>query len=102
MAGRIAVRQLGGSRWGKATWNAVCATASSLGHAARVLFLQITGLFFISFSVIGGLAAASEYRAYSAGQIGPERTVLALVFAAVFAWFGITSFWRAARKARRT
>jgi hypothetical protein len=101
IVGRVAARQLGGSRWGRATRSAVSATLSSLGRAARVLFLQITGLFFVAFAVIGGIALVRESHAYMAGKIGPGRGLLALAFVVVFTWFGISSFLRAGQKMRR-
>ncbi len=96
--GRVAVRQLGSSRLGRATANAASATLRSLGRAAQILFLQVAGLFFMAFAVIGGIALVSEYRAYVAGKIGPGRSVVALVFVVLFAWFGLSSFLRAGQK----
>ncbi|MGE0404757.1 MAG: hypothetical protein AB7O65_00540 [Candidatus Korobacteraceae bacterium] len=96
--GRVAVQQLGGSRLGRAAWSAATATFSSLTRTARILFLQITGLFFVAFAVIGGFAIAGEYQDYAAGRVGPGRGLLVLGFVLLFAWFGVSSFWRAGRK----
>jgi hypothetical protein len=97
---RVAVRQIGGSRWGRATWSAASATVSSVGRVIRVLFLQVTGLFFVAFALIGGFALVRESRAYMAGSIGPQRALVALVFVVLCAWFGISSFLRAGQKMR--
>jgi hypothetical protein len=96
--GRVAVRQLGGSRLGRAAWSAACGTLSSLARAARLLFLQVTGLLFVAFAIAGSIALVDEYRAYAAGKMGPERALLALAFVLLFAWFGVSSFWRARGK----
>ncbi len=71
---------------------------NSVLHAAHVLWLQITGVFFVFFALAGGVAFWKEYRAWGAGKIGPGRAVLALCFGLMFAWFAVSSFWRAHRK----
>jgi hypothetical protein len=47
-------------------------------------------------------AAVREYGKYHAGQAGPKRLALAICFTLIFAWFGVSSFWRVRRKNRRT
>ena len=68
----------------------------SAGRVGHLLWPEVTGLFFIAFSVIGGLAAWHEYSKHKmlSGRLGA-----AICFTVIFAWFGITSFWRARRKA---
>jgi hypothetical protein len=105
-----------GFRWG--WWSAAAAhvsgnmvrksrTVNALGSAARVtlrsvtrvghvLWLEVTGLFFVAFAVIGGLAAWHEYAKH---RVASGRLVAALCFMVFFAWFGLTSFHRARRKA---
>jgi hypothetical protein len=100
LAGRVAVRQLGGSRLGRATASAVSATLRSLSRAAQILFLQVAGLFFVAFAIIGGIALVTEYRAYMAGRIGPGRSLIALGIVVLFGWFGVSSFLRAGQKLR--
>ncbi len=63
---------------------------------ARLLWLEVTGLFFVAFAVIGGLAAWHEYSKY---KVLSGRLAAALCFTVIFAWFGLSSFWRARRKA---
>jgi hypothetical protein len=72
------------------------ATLRSVSRLGHVLWLEVTGLFFVAFAVIGGLAAWHEYSKHKAlsGRFG-----VAICFMVVFAWFGVSSFWRTRRKA---
>jgi len=70
----------------------------NLRKAAHGLFLEITGVFFILFVVVGIGAAWREYAAWSAGKIGPGKPALAVCFTFLFAYFAVTSFWRSRRK----
>jgi hypothetical protein len=80
--------------------NALTAAAQSVlrsaGRVGHLLWLEVTGLFFVAFAVIGGLAAWHEYTKH---KVLSGRFGAALCFMVVFAWFGLSSFWRARRKA---
>jgi type VI protein secretion system component VasK len=67
----------------------------------RVLFLEVSGFVFISFTVIIVSAFFREYRKYELHQVGLERVLLAGVIGAMFLYFGLSSFWRARRKRSR-
>jgi hypothetical protein len=73
----------------------------NLRHVLGLLFLEITGAIFLFFGL--GIAAKvwSEYQAYRAGAQSMQRMELAIVLAVMFLYFGISSFWRSRRKARR-
>ena len=82
-------------------------TVNALGSAAQgallsvtrvghVLWLEVVGLFFVAFAAIGGLAAWHDY---SRNKTLSSRFAAAICFMVVFAWFGLSSFWRARRKA---
>jgi len=82
-------------------------TVNALGSAAKVtlrtatrvshlLWLEVAGLFFATFAVIGGLAAWHDYSRHEALS---SRFAAAICFTVVFAWFGVSSFMRARRKA---
>ncbi len=77
----------GGSAFLKSVWK-----------VAHMLFLEVTGFIFLCFATIGGFAAVREYKLYATGKIGPGRTVVAALFALMFTYFGVTSFWRARAK----
>lgn len=96
--GRVALRQAGGNRVLRAGFSAIRLT---LGHFARVLhllFLQVTGVFFVFFAAAGGAAAWREYRAWQAGRATVGKFYLAFGFCLLFAWFAVSSFWRATRR----
>ncbi len=71
------------------------ATVMSTLH---VLFLEVSGLIFLSFTVMIVSAFVREYRKYALHQVGPERVILAGAISAMFLYFGLTSFSRARRK----
>jgi hypothetical protein len=98
---RVAGRQLGQSRLLRAGFSAVRITADHFGRVVHLLWLQITGVFFLVFAMGGGAAAWREYVRWQAGKIGPGKMALALCFALVFAWFGVSSFYRAMKKSNR-
>lgn len=93
LAGSLARR----SRHWRAVTAAAQALAGSLGRVLHLLWLEITGLVFLGFAVVGGVAAHREYQGYAAGN-GPGRLIAAICFSGVFAWFGASSFWRTRRR----
>ena len=66
-----------------------------LRRVGKVLWLEITGFLFLWFALIGAFACWHEYRAYTAGKVGPGRATLAGLFAFLFVYFGVSSFWNA-------
>jgi hypothetical protein len=98
VAGRLATRRAGQSRWLAAGWRGLKVTAASFGRVLGILWLEVTGFVFLCLSAIGGSAFAREYAKHQAGQKGSARLALAVCFTLTFAWFGVTSFWRARRK----
>ena len=96
--GRVAARQAGENRVLRAGWGAIRLTASRVGHVLHLLFLQVTGVFFLAFAAGGGIAAWREYHKWQSGQIGSGKIYLAAGFCVLFLWFALSSFWRAARK----
>ena len=73
---------------------------ASAKHASHLLWLQVTGSFFVFFAVIGTMATVREYQRWQATEIGPERFYAAIIFSLAFAYFGVSSFWQA-RKLER-
>jgi hypothetical protein len=68
-------------------------------HATGVLALQITGVFFALFTVFFTVHAWQAFKATGAH----DRHVLVYVVAALlFAWFTVTSFWRARTRQKRS
>jgi hypothetical protein len=58
-------------------------------------------LFFLVFAVIGGIALVTEYRAHAAGRVGWNKVAAAACFTIVFAYFGVSSFFRSRKRAQR-
>jgi hypothetical protein len=69
-------------------------------RAGKVLWLEITGLFFALFALF---FAQNVYRVRTAWRHGPEHSHLLLycALAAAFAWFSFSSFARAYRRSKR-
>lgn len=100
LVGRVAARQAGQSRWLRAGYSALQITSRHFARVLHLLWLQIAGVFFLFFALAGSLACRREFLQWQEGKIGPGKMVLAAAFAVVFLWFGLSSFWRAQRRAR--
>jgi hypothetical protein len=58
----------------------------------------VTGLFFLLFALVCGGEGWREYRLHQAGKAEMSHVYLASALALLFAWFAVTSFWRARRR----
>ena len=103
LAGQVVAQQATRSRLLRAGWQGVRATWTSFSRVLRLLWLQITGVFFLAFALGGAGAVIRMLRQHQAGQaeLG-GRLYLAAAFTLVFAYFGATSFWRANRDQKRS
>jgi hypothetical protein len=95
---RVAGQQLKGSRTFSVVMSAAQTTASHLGRVLGQLWLEVTGFVFLALAGIGFLALLREYAKYQQGQAGSGRMVVAGCFTLLFAWFGLSSFWRVKKK----
>jgi hypothetical protein len=68
-------------------------------HATGILTLQITGMFFAMFTLV---FAVHSWQLYKTAGWRDHHLPLYAVFAVLFAWFTISSFWRANRRQKRT
>jgi hypothetical protein len=68
----------------------VAATMESVGRVLRKLWHEITGFLFICLAVIGG---AEVWRKWETHET--QKLAVAAVFAVMFLYFGVSSFWRA-------
>ena len=89
--GRVSGRMLRRNRYIDAGIEAGKVTAAHTARAARSLWYQVTGFLFC---VVGAIVASVAIREYNLGA-EPWRVWLAAGFAVLFAYFGITAFWRA-------
>lgn len=101
IAARIAGQHVKGSRTVNAVMSGARATLRHFSGVAHQLWLEITGFAFLVFAAAGGYAMVREYNAYHAGKGTSSHLALAAGFTALFAWFGVTSFWRARARSRR-
>ena len=92
---RVAGQQAGRNRIVSAFAKAARATARSFGNVLHQLWLEITGFVFLAFALIGVTALVRELNSYHSGKGTTAHVAAAAGFTAVFAWFGISSFWRA-------
>jgi hypothetical protein len=65
---RVAGRKTGENRWVRAFYNAGSVTLRSIGRVLHVLWLEVTGLFFLVLALVGAAAAAREYHRHAAGN----------------------------------
>lgn len=87
-----------GKRFALGLFHGAGAFVRAASKVLHLLFLEVTGFVFLCFAVIGGFALMREYPKMVAGQVSQGRFGITLTFTLMFAWFGVTSFWRARRK----
>ena len=98
IAAQIAARHLGRSRRLGALYQAGHAAAAQFGRVLGQLWLEITGFIFLALAAFGTLALGREYNLYAEGNAPFGRVLVAAGFTAMFAWFGLSSFWRARKR----
>jgi hypothetical protein len=80
---------------------AVRTVSRSFGRAAHQLWLEVMGLFFLIMALSFATATVKEYGKYHSAGAGVGRLAIAISFTLAFAWFGLSSFWRARSKSSR-
>ena len=97
---RVAGDQAGRNRTLSAVMSGVRTTGRSFGRAAHQLWLEVTGVIFLIMALSFAGACVKEYGKYHVGETGPGRLAITVLFTLTFAWFGLSSFWKARRKSR--
>jgi hypothetical protein len=82
----------------RACYKAGGVTFRRVGRVLHILWLEVTGLFFLVLALVGGGAAVREYHRHAAANGSVAKMLLAAAFAVVFAYFGVSSFWQSRRK----
>ena len=100
VAGRVISQHARRTRTFSAVAKAARATASHFGRVLGELWLEVTGFVFLALAGIGVIAFFREYTKYQAGHATSSRAVLAVCFAGLFGWFGVSSFWRVRKRSR--
>lgn len=98
LAVRLVTEHAGRNRMTGALLSGARATAASFGRVFHILWLEVTGFIFLSLGMIGAAAGVHEYHKSGVGPVNMNKIWAAGVFTVLFAYFGITSFWRARRK----
>jgi len=98
---RVATQQARRSRTLNAIMRGVRTTVRSFSRALHELWLEVTGTLFLVVAAFGAIALVREYTQYEAGRTTAGRVIIATCFTLVFAWFGLSSFWRVRRKSPR-
>ena len=96
--GRVSGRTLRQSRVVNAGIAGATTTLKSTGRAVNSLWLQVTGFFFVVFSLVFAGTAWREYQGSLGGSEPIWKAWLAAGVAALFLYFGLTAFWRAWRR----
>ena len=96
--GRLAGRRANNSRLLRASATAARAMLSSWRRLLHMLWLQITGVLFCFFALGFATRIPHVYQEYASGKTPNYRFLLLVCVTAMFAWFGASSLWKAARK----
>lgn len=95
---RVAGTKTGENRLVRAAYRAGSVTLQNTTRVLHVLWLEMTGLFFLVLAFVGAAAAVREYHRYAAGSTSMGKVLLAAGFALLFSYFGVSSFWRSKRR----
>lgn len=98
IAARIAGEHVKRSRTLGAVFSGIRTTLSHFTNALHQLWLEITGFIFLSFAAVGVVAIVREYVSYRAQRGSSTHLAEAAAFTLMFAWFGVSSFWRVRKK----
>lgn len=99
--GRVTARGAGRSRMLHAGYGAVQNAGRTFVRIGHLLWLQITGLFFLVFALGFISRMPRAYDNYHHGRESAGHFGLLFVMTILFGWFGVTSFWRARRRQRQ-
>lgn len=88
----------GGRRFARGAGRFSASLWRPFAHATGVLTLQITGVFFALFALVFG---AHCWQLYKASRWSDHHLPMYGIFGVLFAWFAVSSFWRANRKQKR-
>lgn len=97
---RVATQQAKRSRTVRAAAGALATTGRAFGRVLHQLWLEVTGVIFLIMALSLGAGSVREYGKFHAGRAGPGRMALAICCTVVFAWFGVSSFWRVKKKGK--
>jgi hypothetical protein len=94
----MATSHMNGSRLLRATYAGIATACRSFLRVAHMLWLEVTGVFFCAFAVMFAARVPRAYADHSSGRSPKFHLVLLVCLTIMFAWFGVSSFWRARKK----
>ena len=94
----MVAEQAGRNRIVGALFSGARATIASFTHVFHILWLEVTGFIFLSLGFIGAMAGVREYHKSGLAAANMNKVWASGLFAVLFAYFGVTSFWRARKK----
>jgi hypothetical protein len=95
---RVAGKQAGRNRTVSAARRAIGTTLRTFTRVAHQLWLEVMGTVFLAMAGFGAFGFFREYARYHAREASAGHVIAAVAFTLTFGWFGVSSFWRAARK----
>ncbi len=95
---RVAGTKTGENRLARALYRAGSVTVQNTARVLHILWLEVTGLFFLVLAFVCGAAAVREHHRQLAGTGSAGKMMLAWALAAMFGYFGVNSIWRSKRK----
>jgi len=98
IAARIAGQQVKRTRTYGAILSGARTTFRHFRGVMSQLWLEVTGFVFVAFAAVGVVEFIKEYAAYHAGRTAGSRLAAAAGFTVMFAWFGVTSFFKVRRR----
>lgn len=95
---RVAGKQAGRNRTISAAKRAMGTTFRSFSRVLHQLWLEVIGTVFLAMAGFGAFGFFREYAKYHAGHAGAGQVAVPVAFTLIFAWFGVSSFWRVRKK----
>jgi hypothetical protein len=95
---RVAGTRTGQNRFVRAVYRAGSVTVRSTARVVHILWLEVTGLFFLILALVFGAAAVREHHRQLAGTGSAGKTLLAWIVAGMFGYFGVSSIWRSKKR----
>jgi hypothetical protein len=95
---QVVAGQVQRNRLLSAALSGVRATVASFTHIFHILWLEVTGFIFLILGMMGAAAGVHEYHRSGLGQANATKLWVSGIFAVLFVYFGVSSFWRARKK----
>src|SRR5438045_3657016 len=95
VAGRFAARR--NRRFG-AVLQAGRVTLHSFARVCHLRWLEVSGFFFLALAAIFGITLYELYPRFQSGNVGAGKMAVTVCFMVLFAYFGVSSFWRVRKK----